>query len=180
MKKKEVSRHCVLDLWPKVTKFNRVRASARSNHLAKTASKSVHPFGWNFVHKKCRTHRHTHTHRHTDKLQWKYNPSTISWRCKNVTKVDTNLLIDTWLIHFSVYTCTSSLRLGILGTNFCLSVCSGSQVDKPDAPYHCLWSFRLCPRLGALPVPKWPPPGIHPNLCPEGEFLAEDLKSLAH
>ena len=44
------------DLWPKVT---RVWASAGSNHLAKTSSKSVHPFGWNFIHKKCRTHRHT-------------------------------------------------------------------------------------------------------------------------
>ena len=52
---------------PKVTKFNRVRASAGSSHLAKTASKSVHPFGWNFVHKECWTHRHTHgqTHRQT-------------------------------------------------------------------------------------------------------------------
>ena len=28
MKKKRVLRHCDLDLWPKVTKFNRVRASA--------------------------------------------------------------------------------------------------------------------------------------------------------
>ena len=88
MKKKWVLRHCDLDLWPKVIKFNRVWASAGSNHLAKTASKSIHPFGWNFVHKKCRTHRHTdtqtHTHRHTDKLKWKYNPSTISWRCKNI------------------------------------------------------------------------------------------------
>ena len=67
-KKKWVLRHCDLDLWPKVTKFNRVWASAGSNHIAKTASKSVHPFGWNFVHKKFRTHRHTHTHthRHTD------------------------------------------------------------------------------------------------------------------
>ena len=91
MKEKWILRHCDLDLWPKVTKFNRVRASAENNHLSKTASKSVYPFGWNFVHKKCRTHRqsdrqtdtHTHTHRHTDKLQWKYNPSTISWRCKN-------------------------------------------------------------------------------------------------
>ena len=72
--------HRVLDLWPKVTNFNRVRASAVSNHLAKTASKSIHPFGWNFVHKNS---GHTHTHRHTDKLQWKYNPSTISWRCNN-------------------------------------------------------------------------------------------------
>ena len=34
-----------LDLWPKVTNFNKVWASANSNHLAKTASKSVHPFG---------------------------------------------------------------------------------------------------------------------------------------
>ena len=72
MKKKWVLRHHDLDIWPKVTKFNRVRAIAGSSHLAKTASKSVHPFGWNFVHKKCWTHRHTdthtdtHTHRHTN------------------------------------------------------------------------------------------------------------------
>ena len=78
---RHVSGYCDLDLWPKVTNINRVRASVVSNHLAKTASKSVHPFGWNFVHKKSRTHRQTH--RHTDKLKWKYNPSTISWRCKN-------------------------------------------------------------------------------------------------
>ena len=84
MKKKWVLHHCDLDLWSKVTKFNRVRASAGSNYLAKTASKSVHLFGWNFVHKNTvnrQTDRHTDTH--TDKLQWKYNPSTISWRWKN-------------------------------------------------------------------------------------------------
>ena len=68
MKKKWVLHHCDLDLWPKVTKFNRVRVSAGRNHLAKTVSKSVHPFGWNFVHKKCRTHgqRHRHTHTQTN------------------------------------------------------------------------------------------------------------------
>ena len=74
--------------------FNRVWASAISSHLAKTASKSVHPLGWNFVHKQSRTdrqtnrHTHTHTHTHTyiqrqTKTKWKYNPSTISWRCKS-------------------------------------------------------------------------------------------------
>ena len=88
MKKKWILRHCDLDLWPKVTKFNRVRASAGSNHLVKTAFKLVHPFGWNFVHKRCRTH--THTHRHTDKLQWKYNPSTISWRCNKHERFQTH------------------------------------------------------------------------------------------
>ena len=61
-RKKWVLRHCDLDLWPKVTNFNRVRASELSNRLAKTASKSVHKFGWNFVHKK----RAGHTHRQTD------------------------------------------------------------------------------------------------------------------
>ena len=30
--------------------FNRIRVSAISKYLAKTASKSVHSFGWNFVH----------------------------------------------------------------------------------------------------------------------------------
>ena len=35
-----------------------------SSRLAKTASKSVHPFGWDFVHKQSRTD--TQTHRQTD------------------------------------------------------------------------------------------------------------------
>ena len=48
-RKKKILSHC--DLWPKVTNFNRVRASVLSNRLVKTASKSVYPFGWNFVHK---------------------------------------------------------------------------------------------------------------------------------
>ena len=50
MKGKWELRHCDLDLWPKVTKFNRVRASAGSIHSAKTASITVH----------FRTHRQTH------------------------------------------------------------------------------------------------------------------------
>ena len=78
--------HRDLDLWPKVTKFNRVRVSVISNHLAKTASISVHPFGLNFVHKNSghtdtQTDRQTDRHTHTDTLKWKYNPSTISLRC---------------------------------------------------------------------------------------------------
>ena len=63
MKKKWVLHHCDLDLRPKVTYFNRVLASAVSNHLAKTASKLVHPFGLNFVNKKTSD---TYTHRQTD------------------------------------------------------------------------------------------------------------------
>ena len=78
---KWVLRHCDLDLWPKVTNFNRVRVSAVNNFLAKNAPKSVHLFGWNFVHKQSWTDTHTHTDRHTDKLEWKYNP--FLWRCKN-------------------------------------------------------------------------------------------------
>ena len=81
---KNVLHHCDLDLWPKVTNLNRVRASAVSNLWAKTAFKSVYPFGLNFVHKQSRTH--SQTHRHTDKLKWKYNPSTISWRSKKKNK----------------------------------------------------------------------------------------------
>ena len=47
--------------------MNRVQASAVSNHLVKTASKSVHPFGWNFVNKKTSdTHTHTNTHTQTN------------------------------------------------------------------------------------------------------------------
>ena len=55
-------------LWPKVTILNRVWASAVSNHLAKTASKSVHPFVCNFVHKQSRTD--------TLKFYWTYKLRT--------------------------------------------------------------------------------------------------------
>ena len=65
-RKKLELRHCDLDLWPKVTKFNRVRATNGSNHLAKTASKLVHPFGWNFVHKNFWTDTHTLTDTQTN------------------------------------------------------------------------------------------------------------------
>ena len=49
----------------KVIHFDRVRASTISNHLAKTASKSVHSFGFNFVHWQTDRQTHTHTYRHT-------------------------------------------------------------------------------------------------------------------
>ena len=75
--KKLILRHCYLELEPKFTNFNGIRASATSNHVAKTASKSVHPFGWNIVYWQTR-------HTYIDKLQWKYNPSTVSWRCKKL------------------------------------------------------------------------------------------------
>ena len=60
-------------LWPwpliHITNFNRVRASAVSNHAAKTASKRRI---WNCVHRNTagqtdrHTHIHTYTHRQTD------------------------------------------------------------------------------------------------------------------
>ena len=43
-----------------------------------------------------------HTHKHTDKLKWKYNPSTISWRCNyqiNITvvaKLNFDQLVFSW------------------------------------------------------------------------------------
>ena len=81
MKKKWILSHCDLDLWPKVINFDRVRASGISNHLAKTASKSVYPFGWNFVHKKSgHTDGQTHTQRQTE-VKINYNPSTTLRRC---------------------------------------------------------------------------------------------------
>ena len=80
--KKLILRHCYLELEPKFTNFNGIRASATSNHVAKTASKSVHPFGWNIVYWQTR-------HTYIDKLQWKYKPSTVSWRCK---KLQTKLI----------------------------------------------------------------------------------------
>ena len=57
--RKGVLCHRDRDLWPKVTNFNRVRASAVSNSLVKTASKSVQPFDQHFVHRW--TDRYTHT-----------------------------------------------------------------------------------------------------------------------
>ena len=100
MKKKWIMSHCDLDLWRKVTNFNRVRVSAISNHLAKTASKSVHSFGWNYVHKQNWTHTHRHTH--TDKL--KYDPSMISWRCKKHSEnADTSMSL--------AFTCEETCQL---------------------------------------------------------------------
>ena len=66
--------HSDLDLQPKVTNLNRVRASAISNYLAKTASKRrIRSAGILFTrsagHTNTQTDRHTHTHTHTDKLQ---------------------------------------------------------------------------------------------------------------
>ena len=66
--RKWVLNYCDLDLWPNVTNFNSVCASNVSKHLAKIASKSVHPFGWNFV----QIQTHTNTNRQTN------------W-CKNIT-----------------------------------------------------------------------------------------------
>ena len=63
---------------------------AFDQRLAKTSSKSVHPFGWNFVHKQSwidrqiHTHTHTHTHTHRGKTALKYNPFTVSWRCSEI------------------------------------------------------------------------------------------------
>ena len=70
--------HCDLDLWFKVTNFNRVQVSVVSNRLAKTASKSVRLFDWNFVHKQIRTHTHTHTHTHTYIHTYKHTHTHLS------------------------------------------------------------------------------------------------------
>ena len=67
----------ITSLWPN---FSRVGASVVSNHLAKNSvqiSSSV-PLAY------CsQTEPDRQTYRQTDKLQWKYNPSTILWGCKN-------------------------------------------------------------------------------------------------
>ena len=97
-------------LTPKVTNFNRIRASVLSNHLAKTAFKSVHPFGWNFVHKQSRKHRQTHS-----KLQWKYNPSTISWRC-NHTRYFSTFWNCFYYIGMTIIKKMTDLRMHYLGS----------------------------------------------------------------
>ena len=53
------------DLPLKLTSFNRFLDSTVSNHLAKTASKSVYSFGWFFSQIDRQTH--THTQRQTDR-----------------------------------------------------------------------------------------------------------------
>ena len=77
-------RHCSLDLQPRVIKYNIVQASAVSNHSSKSTLKSMHTFGWNFVHWQTDRHTHTHTHTHTHKVQWKYNPSKVQWSQNDV------------------------------------------------------------------------------------------------
>ena len=55
----------IASLWPwpspKVTNFHRVLANVVKNFLAKSASKSVHPFGWKFGHKQTDRQADTHT-----------------------------------------------------------------------------------------------------------------------
>ena len=91
MKKKWILSHCDLDLWPKVTNFKRVWAIAVCNLLVKTASKFVHPFGWNFVHRHTHTyihtHKHTHTNTHTDRqTNWSKNITPPRF-CGGVIKI---------------------------------------------------------------------------------------------
>ena len=61
----------IADTFTSVTFDKRLQISIRfepvSSHLEKTASKSVHPFVWNFVDKKTvDTQTHTHTHTQTN------------------------------------------------------------------------------------------------------------------
>ena len=127
MKKKWVLRYCDLDLWPKVTKFNRVRASARSNHLAKTASKSVHLFGWNFVHKKTSD---TQTDTQTN---WSENITPPRYRggVKSIAvfgiKSQSNLIYQTHalmaLFHISVLTnwCYNKTKTNQISEKLCVN-----------------------------------------------------------
>ena len=65
-----VLRHCYLDLWPKVTNFNNVWASAVSNHLAKTAfqiGSFVRLEFCSYAEPDTHTHTHTDTHTHTQR-----------------------------------------------------------------------------------------------------------------
>ena len=64
-RKKWILSNWDLDLWPTVKNFNRVWASAVSNHIVKTASKPMHPFSWNFVHKQSWTDTQTDRHQYT-------------------------------------------------------------------------------------------------------------------
>ena len=85
MKKKWVLRHCDLDLWPKVTNFNRVGANVVSYHLAKTSVQISSSVRLEFC---SQAEPDRHTDRQTDREQWKYNRSTISWRYKKIVRAE--------------------------------------------------------------------------------------------
>ena len=83
MKKNEYWVTVTLPFLPKVTNFDRVRDSAVSNRLAKPASKSEHPFGWNFVHKETSGQTHTQPGRQTHRqTAVKNNPLRCRWGVK--------------------------------------------------------------------------------------------------
>ena len=101
--------HRDLDLWPKVTNFNRVRASVVSSHLAKTASKSVHPFGWNFVHKNP-GHSHTQTDTQTNCSE-NITPPRFRGGVKKSSKLITRLhcLVQIDLSQYCIFKSVSSM-----------------------------------------------------------------------
>ena len=78
------SGHCDLDLWPKVTNFNRVWTNAKSNCLVKTPSNSVYRFDQHFVHK------FRHVSGYCDLDLWpkvtKFNRVRASARSNHLTK----------------------------------------------------------------------------------------------
>ena len=67
LRKKRILRHCDLDLRFKIANFNKIRVIAISNNLAKTASKSVNPFGCSLTDTQTdrQTDTQTITHTHT-------------------------------------------------------------------------------------------------------------------
>ena len=97
MKKKWILRHCDLDLdlWLKVTNIKTVSASAEtsaiSNHLTKTASKSVPLFGWNFVHWQTDSLTHSHTH-----AQKNCNENIIPQRFREGVKISCLTFNELW------------------------------------------------------------------------------------
>ena len=88
--------------------------------------------------------------RHTDKLQWKYNPSTISWRCKYfVTTSDLLLINYMYILHLFVWLVSWVGR----ASN------SGSKGLGFDSLHLCFWvlSLKRIIRLHFLTLPrcKW-------------------------
>ena len=134
--KKKILSHCDLDLWPKVTNFNRVRASMLSNRLAKTVSKSVHPFGWNFVHKQSWTHTHTHTDTHTQ-TNWRENITPPRFRG--------GVIINEILCNKIIFAC-------IINEN--IEVNSFSDWDWIYIPLSYCWFFQQFTSTLKLPIQK--------------------------
>ena len=119
----------------KVANFNIIHASAVSSHLTKTASKWMHPFGWNLF-----TDRQTHTHTHMGtNCNENITPPRI---CEGVkSNCDPPMLVhnvgifdipggDGSQFFFLAYACKVTTTLGNLNINLIYKVAGSPKILK--------------------------------------------------